>query len=157
MIHVKYHSIRGWIVGFLLIFTILLFGWIVANAHWEDPQTCNDVVGQFSKTEEAEWEPLYNGISEDGRDYIYRFHFKASQLVVEQHHILLPPAQWEDKDTPTYMPMVLSVWLDWDGNGHYGEWYLFPRQHMDCEDALHFIWDEDHQTYRLYATGKERT
>jgi hypothetical protein len=140
----------------LLLTSLMLFSSVsLANAHWEDPSGC-------AKTHEKimsfkEWDRTYHGVSEDGRDYVYRWKQKDTNLATEEHFMLLPPSQWEKKDEPEHMPMPLSEWIDWDGNGHYDEWFLFPRGTPDCNDALHFVWDNKDQTYKLYATGKERT
>lgn len=124
-------------------------------SHWEDYKGCKDTYYKI-KGLPAEWEKLYEGTSEDGRDYIVR-HKHSSGLINEEHYMLLPLSQWKDKQVPEHLEEPISEWLDWDGDGVYSEWYLFPRGKADCEDALHFVWDDKAQTYKLYATGKERT
>lgn len=128
----------------------------IASAHWEDPAGCSKTHEKI-KSLKDEWESVYSGIAEDGRDYVYRWKHKGSTLITEEHFILTPQNQWDKPDEPEHLPVPVSEWLDWDGDGHFGEWYLFPRLKAECSDALHFIWDEKAQTYKLYATGKERT
>lgn len=144
-------------VKLLRLSIILVLVWpSVSTGHWEDPLNCSAMQAQLDKVPEDNWVVSYSGISEDGRDYVVRFSVKGDTLKIEQHHILLPKSQWTG-NVPTFSDQILSEWLDWDGDGVYGEWYLFPKGETDCRDALHFMWDESRQTYRLYATGKERT
>lgn len=129
----------------LLFVLILLFpgySW----GHYEDLSGCTDT---FTHLPKKEWTVLYHGISEDKRDYLYRLQHRTGPLVIEVHHVLLPVSRWGTPPVPKYMPAILSVWIDYDGDGHFGEWYLFPRGQADCADAIHFIWDVSLQTYRL--------
>lgn len=138
---------------YVVLITLLWFiTTSIAWSHYEDPSGCDAMVTHLPN---ENWVTLYEGISEDGRDYVFRYRHEV--IIIEAHHILLPEAQWTSASTPAYMPAILSLWLDYNGDGVYGEWYLFPRGQGECTDALHFIWDGDKQVYRLYATGKERT
>lgn len=137
---------------FILLSLLLLFPYTL-EGHYEDIEGCDAMVTRIVGTD---FTSKYSGVSEDGRDYIYRAQEKGASLIVEAHFILVPHNQWRDQTVPEYFPPILSLWLDYDGDGHYGEWYLFPRLHTDCTDALHFIWDADRQSYRLYAVGKEK-
>lgn len=134
--------------------TMLLAMVLATPVHWEDPASCNNMIQSMKA---ADYTETYNGLSEDGRDYVIRWKQRETGAIVEEHHNLYPPSQWEDSKTPAYMEAVLSLWIDWDGDGTFGEWFLFPRGEASCYDALHFQWDADLQTYKLYAAGKERT
>lgn len=138
-----------------LIVLVMVLSPNLATAHWEDPQGCAATY-QKIKGMEGDWKLLYDGVSEDGRDYIKRYQHDSG-LINEEHLAILPRVQWAEKDTPEHTDQVLSEWLDWDGDGHYSEWYLFPRGQAACEDALHFVWSNQAQTYVLYATGRKRT
>lgn len=123
-------------------------------AHYEDPVGCDRA---FKHMPDDGWTLLYAGISEDGRDFIYRFLHTDKAVLVEEHHILLPRNQWDNENDPRFMMEILSMWIDANQDGHYEEWFLFPRNQSDCADAIHFKWDSTRQSYVLYDGGKERT
>lgn len=127
----------------------------MVDAHLEDPKNCSAMQARLDRVPEDHWKITYVGISEDKRDFIIRFSLAGGSLKLEQHHILLPASQWKD-GVPAYSPQILSEWLDWDGDGVYSEWYLFPRGETDCKDAIHFVWNETQQVYQLYTNGKEQ-
>jgi hypothetical protein len=136
----------------LLTISLCLLG-TSALAHWEDPQGCG--LTREKITEIKEWSKVKEGLSEDGRDYVITW--KAGDVISEEHYQLAPKSQWSAPDEPAVLPSPISEWLDWDGDGFFGEWFLFPRGQAACEDALHFVWSSQLQTYVLYAKGKERT
>lgn len=137
--------------------SLMLVVMLATPVHWEDPLNCMSMIKDLKDTKTDQWKTTYEGLSEDARDYIIRSTREGDTLKVEEHYQLLPQSQWASPEEPTYLKNILSLWLDFDGDGHYNEWYLFPRGRSNCQDALHFIWDHDLQTYKLYATGKERT
>lgn len=133
---------------------LLLAVSVDGRGHWEDPTGCHQAkktLGQY------DYVTLYEGLAEDGRDWVVRQRAVNRDLVVEEHYYLLPPSQWPDPKTPAHLPILLSAWLDWDGDGHYGEWYIFARgRGAECQDALHFTWDPEAGTYRLVPDARER-
>jgi hypothetical protein len=135
-----------------LVVLVCVHSLSTSNAHWEDPQGCSVT---HEKVKELEWSKVKEGLSEDGRDYVITW--KAGDVVSEEHYQLAPKSQWSAPDEPAVLPTPISEWMDWDGDGFYSEWFLFPRGQAACEDALHFVWSDQFQTYVLYSKGKERT
>jgi len=137
-----------------LLFLLLLgFAATPVLAHWEDPQGCNKMVQTIPKLDAMT--SVYKGISEDKRDYIFEWQQTDGPIHITEHHILLPPAQWKDPKDPEYFEPILSFWIDWDGSGQAEEFWVFPRGNANCDDALHFIWDGERQTYLLVQSGKD--
>ena len=134
-----------------LIMTLLCVSPVLA--HWEDPKGCDAAIEEMSVIQE--WEETFNGLSDDGRDYIIRKKDKVSPVNIEEHHMVLPKSQWEKPDQPAYYEPTLSAWIDRDGDGRFEEFFLFPRGQGYCGDAMHFIWDGKDQTYKLLQTGKD--
>lgn len=126
---------------------------VLAYGHMEDQAECLVMEKKLRSFAPELWVLDYSGLSEDERDYVMKYSLKGSTLRVEQHHQLYPHSQWHG-DVPVYSNEILSEWLDWDGDGIFSEWYLFPRGKTDCADAVHFVWDQSSETYRLRGGGK---
>ena len=93
-----------------------------------------------------DYEILYDGISEDQRDYIIRYRVQGEVPVTEDHYTLYPYTQWRTPSVPSYHPYPYSTWKDYDGDGLYTEWY----QHNYYGQGNRFIWDYDSNTYNAY-------
>lgn len=111
---------------FLLVLLLAMISILVATSRGED------------------MEILYDGISEDQRDFVLRYRAPGDSLVIEDHFMLYPRSQWRNLNKPLYSQEPTSTWKDYDGDGKYGEWYLHGKENY------HFIWDYDFHTYRQY-------
>ena len=120
-----------------------------ARAHMEDHSGCV-TVPKFSVIK-LNAIPYYEGVSDDGRDYIVQFNLRGLNYAdLEYRFILAPPAQRKGgKATPVHWNPV-GVWVDSDDRRGWDDWWIDPRGNGNCKDLIHLKWAKDLEHWVLW-------